>query len=63
MKERKSKRRIVYESKLKYTLGFYGINFFNHTPKEQRFLRSLSFKIQINKIDKERAKNKSKFPF
>lgn len=65
MKESKLKRRIVYESKLKYTLGFYGIKFFNHIPKDQRFMRSLSFKIQINKIDKEtkRVKNKFKFPF
>lgn len=56
-------REIHYLSKLKYTLGFRGVKFINPTPKEQRYMRSLSFKIQINKIDKERAKNKSKFPF
>lgn len=54
---------IHYLSRLKYTLGFRGVKFINPTPKEQRYMRSLSFKIQINKIDKERAKNKSKFPF
>lgn len=54
---------VHYLSKLKYTLGFYGVKFINETPKEQRFIRSLSFKIQMNKIEKKRAKKKLKFPF
>lgn len=59
-------REIYYLSKLKYTLGFHGVKFINKTPKERRFICSLSFKIQINKIDKidrKRAKKKLKFPF
>lgn len=56
-------REVYYLSKLKYTLGFHGVKFINHTPKEQRFICSLSFKIQMNKIDRERAKKKFKFPF
>ncbi|WAX07305.1 hypothetical protein BF698P1_00060 [Bacteroides phage BF698P1] len=59
-------REVHYLSKLKYTLGFYGVKFINQTPKEQRYMRSLSFKIQINKIDKidgKRTKKKLKFPF
>lgn len=59
-------REIHYLSKLKYTLGFHGVKFINKTPKEQRYMRSLSFKIQINnidKIDRKRAKKKLKFPF
>lgn len=56
-------REVHYLSKLKYTLGFYGVKFINETPKEQRFIRSLSFKIQMNKIEKKRAKKKLKFPF
>lgn len=56
-------REVYYLSKLKYTLGFHGVKFINHTPKEQRFIRSLSFKIQINKIERKRTKNKLKFPF
>jgi hypothetical protein len=59
-------REIHYLSKFKYTLGFRGVKFFNKTPAEQRYMRSLSFKIQINKIDRidrKREKKKLKFPF
>lgn len=49
-------REVYYLSKLKYTLGFYGIKFINHTPKEKKFIRSLYFKIQINKIERKRTK-------
>lgn len=56
-------REVYYLSKLKYTLGFNGVKFINRTPKEQRSIHSLSFKIQINKIERKRTKNKLKFPF
>lgn len=67
--KRMNSREIHYLSKLKYTLGFHGVKFINKTPEEQRYMRSLSFKIQINKIDRidridrKRAKKKLKFPF
>lgn len=61
--KRMNSREIHYLSKLKYTLGFYGVKFINETPKEQRFMRSLFVKIQINKIERKRAKKKLKFPF
>ena len=56
-------REYYYLSKLKYTLGFHGVKFINKTPKERRFICSLSFKIQVNKIERKRAKKKLKFPF
>ena len=56
-------REVHYLSKLKYTLGFHGVKFINQTPKEQRFMHSLFVKIQINKIERKRAKKKFKFPF
>lgn len=56
-------REVHYLSKLKYTLGFHGVKFINQTPKEQRFMRSLFVKIQINKIERKRSKKKLKFPF
>lgn len=61
--KRINSREVHYLIKLKYILGFHGVKFIHTTPEKKRFMRSLSFKIYINKIERKRTKNKLKFPF